>query len=520
MTSEDPEAAEESDRLCALPTPQEIQTPLKNMDDFIKLGWYCTLVLLAAEGMTLTSLSSMVYMVYAGATPTVVIGCGNYYFNKSESCEEIRLFQKTRQCRLIMDHQFVSVNVEFEMVCEESSVVKNSISYQMAGVLFGAAVAGHVSDSFGRRNTLLISLLGLAGFFLSRRHLLKISYRGLTAVQGVYLVENIPKKHRMWINTVITWSPNFIIFPPIVYLCWTWRNLSLFTGAASLISALLLCLVYESPRWMIQKGRIAEARETLEKIRKINRDTCSVEAGQIEAMLRHEQTIFDSRLRKQKKYTIFDIFCTWQYFTWTTTICFGIFVASLVNYGLLFNMEKLSGSLYWNNFFFGVIRWIVNIAVGAADYFFKWVGRKAINFFAMGYIIVSLSIICLLYVRDLQEEGAWLIRYSTIGVTAMTSQLYLAKFMITSELFPTAVRNLAVSTLSVSSRVGTIVAPQLFFFATWSPVLPFFVLLIFSTIDWVACQVLLPETKNKNLENNLPSKDKRIFYRKHSLTES
>uniref|UniRef100_A0A1I7XID0 MFS domain-containing protein n=1 Tax=Heterorhabditis bacteriophora TaxID=37862 RepID=A0A1I7XID0_HETBA len=80
-----------------------------------------------------------------------------------------------------------------------------------------------------------------------------------------------------------------------------------------------------------------------------------------------------------------------------------------------------------------------------------------------------MSIICGLYWHDLQKQEAWIIRCCTIGVTAMTSQLYLAKFMITNELFPTAVRNLAVAALSVSSRIGTIMAPQLFYLGFHEP---------------------------------------------------
>ncbi|KIH51895.1 hypothetical protein ANCDUO_18009 [Ancylostoma duodenale] len=162
--------------------------------------------------------------------------------------------------------------------------------------------------------------------------------------------------------------------------------------------------------------------------------------------------------------------------------------------------------------------------VGVGDYFCRRVGRKLINFVAITFIMGALAIICGLYLQGLQMREAWVIRYCTIGVTAMTSQassytLYIAKFMITNELFPTAVRNIAVSALSVASRLGTIIAPQLFYLADVLPVLPYMVLLVLSLLDCISFQFFLPETKGTNLENHLPPKDQRIFYRKQSVLE-
>ena len=72
-------------------------------------------------------------------------------------------------------------------------------------------------------------------------------------------------------------------------------------------------------------------------------------------------------------------------------------VASLLNYGLMFNMEKLSGSLYWNNVIFGILRWFINISAGLADYFLECFGRKMVNSSAMMYIVPALVAIIAIY---------------------------------------------------------------------------------------------------------------------------
>uniref|UniRef100_A0A1I7XIX6 MFS domain-containing protein n=1 Tax=Heterorhabditis bacteriophora TaxID=37862 RepID=A0A1I7XIX6_HETBA len=226
--------------------------PVKNMDDFIKLGWYCTRVLSASEFMTLTALSSMVYMVYAGISPTV-IGCGSISFNSTEyACENLSAVRLQTNCTPQLEYQFYSVNVEFDLLCDDSKLVKNSISIQMIGVLIGALIAGQLSDLYGRRTILICSLLGFAAFslgtslttsfiqFTMLRAIVGFFTGGLSAVQGVFLIENVPVRHRMWINTVITWSPNFIIFPMIAYLCGDWRTLAGVSAVISLVAAVNL----------------------------------------------------------------------------------------------------------------------------------------------------------------------------------------------------------------------------------------------------------------------------------------
>ena len=66
-----------------------------------------------------------------------------------------------------------------------------------------------------------------------------------------------------------------------------------------------------------------------------------------------------------------------------------------------------------------------------------------------------------------------LLRVTTLSAAAMCSQLYIVNAVVTSELFPTAVRNLAASFGQIASRTGAIMAPHLFYLAVdWSP-LPF-----------------------------------------------
>lgn len=41
----------------------------------------------------------------------------------------------------------------------------------------------------------------------------------------VFLTENIPKKHRLWVSCLLTYSPNYVIFAGVAYWAGDWRHL-------------------------------------------------------------------------------------------------------------------------------------------------------------------------------------------------------------------------------------------------------------------------------------------------------
>ncbi|PAV61991.1 hypothetical protein WR25_00570 isoform C [Diploscapter pachys] len=536
----------EPDEVVLEPVPAETHKNAATLSDFAQLGPYLYLILIVIECSTLTSLSSMVYMVYAGYKPSLIPSCNLSQYNNFTSpngCNLLGLYRnESTACRPSLSYQFYSVNVEFNMLCEDGKAVKNSITYQMVGVLIGAFVFGQISDMFGRKRVrkirvhqkftsffqvLIIVLLGISIFslltanvgnfvqFLMTRIAVGFFTGGLSAVQGVFLIENIPKRHRMWVNTIVTWSPNYIFFPLIAYLCYTWRKLSLFTSGISLLACILLAFTFESPRWMIQKGRISEARNAIAKIRKINGDTNEVDAAHIEEILADEEKMYANKHKSSgKKYTFYHIVCTKTYLIWTLTLCYGVISASLINYGLLFNIETLSGSLFWNSSLYGIVRWSTNCFVGSSDYFIPKFGRKTLHLVAVVFIVVAVITISILYTIGGQNDYNLYIRYITIAVTAIASQLSLTKMMTCSELFPTAIRNVAISAVSICSRAGVALSPQLFYLADIKLILPYIVVATLCMIDLVVFQLNVPETKNKTLENHLPPKSERLFYRR------
>ncbi|RCN34697.1 hypothetical protein ANCCAN_19448, partial [Ancylostoma caninum] len=128
----------------------------------------------------------------------------------------------------------------------------------MLGVMIGSLSSGQISSSFGRKKPLVICLamtgiLSLATYFVTDliqftaiRFVLGIFTGGHSTVVVVYLLENIPKKSRMWINTAISYSPNVIILGIIAYFFQHWRTLALVISALHIPAVALMLYLHES----------------------------------------------------------------------------------------------------------------------------------------------------------------------------------------------------------------------------------------------------------------------------------
>ncbi|CAO4375209.1 unnamed protein product [Caenorhabditis nigoni] len=140
----------------------------------------------------------------------------------------------------------------------------------------------------------------------------------------VFMVEDIPRNHKMWIQNSITWSPNLILFPFVAWLCEDWRTMSKVIAAASLATFAAVYTLQESPRWLIQKGRVEDARRALVKIRKTDKLYDETTEKQLDETLRIEMEKHVKKSKKAKKYTFIHLFCTWKMMVQSLTFITGM----------------------------------------------------------------------------------------------------------------------------------------------------------------------------------------------------
>ncbi|CAO4375219.1 unnamed protein product [Caenorhabditis nigoni] len=79
----------------------------------------------------------------------------------------------------------------------------------------------------------------------------------------------------------------------------------------------------------------------------------------------------------------------------------------------------------------------------------------------MLFTLLSLAVVAVFIFYT--GKGGQVMSVRTTVAIAMCSQLFIAKYMMVNELYPTAVRNVAVSAVSMMSRIGSMFSPQLFY---------------------------------------------------------
>jgi sugar porter (SP) family MFS transporter len=171
------------------------------------------------------------------------------------------------------------------------------------GAALGAVVSGRLADSWGRRITILaLSVLFLAGtatcvfaptfeVMVIGRVILGLAVGGASAVVPVYLAELAPSEirgslaGRNEVMIVVGQLAAFVV-NAVIGTVWgehegVWRYMLAVAALPAFALLIGMLRVPESPRWLVEKGRTAEARAVLETIR--SRERADAEIADVES---------------------------------------------------------------------------------------------------------------------------------------------------------------------------------------------------------------------------------------------
>ncbi|CAI4222268.1 unnamed protein product [Auanema sp. JU1783] len=504
--------------------------PLRKVDDFFELDCFQLIVLLFNEFLIYTMLSNMVFNIF-GISKAELRGCDDEIFNGTIA-ERCNYFLNTNCTKPIVHYEFQSTVAEFELYCparQETYLgsimasmgvvnrAKFSTTIQMIGIIIGSAAAGQLSDLYGRKKITLSFLILIfvtsfvstfsidMDFYIIMRFLIGLAGGGLNTVSGIYIVEMLPANHRIWLSTVITWAPNYLLFALIAKLTGTWRGLS-FVNSMITLAAVFICafLLPESPKFLVQKRREQDFLKALLYVNRFKRTRNQYAEEEIEAF------VFANKLRtheeKQKKYSFRHLYSNNQLAIRTMVCSISMFSLSFVTYGLIFNLDVIKGSIYLNTAFSGMLRWIVGATIALSDHFgHKYVGRRRLHYTTMSVIATCMALTFAIYATGREKELATLIQCLTLFAFGTTGSLFLQILIVASELFPTGVRNLAVANINVCGRIGNVFGPMVFSLPPVISGLPYMIMSALCFLDVGLFAFFIPETKGVPLPNDMPA---------------
>ncbi|KAM6919983.1 solute carrier family 22 member 21-like [Lycodopsis pacificus] len=430
-------------------------------------------------------------------------GCSRYKLNGNWT-DTARPSNDTEQCldgwAFSTEGYTATIVSEWDLVCDNAWKVPFSTSLFFVGVLIGSFISGDLSDRFGRRPVFFFTMALLTVTPLIQAASVSwIMFCILNALRGLgyfnYIVslvlwsEMLSQTTRMGfalLGHCVGFGVGYALLPLVAYFIRGWRMLLVATAVPGFLFIPAWWLIPESPRWLLQKGRVTEAELVIRVLAKRNR----VPAPEVIFRADECLELMQNKGEEEQTYTYLDLIRTPNLRNITILSVFIWISTSMVFYGLSLNTSNLNGDVYLNCFISAAIDIVV---YGATWALAKHVSRPTILFSTLMFCGIMLLVIKLVP-EDMHVMLQVLALLGKAGVSAAYSMI----FVFFTELIPTVVRNMGLGIASTAGRMGTIICPYVIYMGVYSKILPY---MVFGTITIIAAAVsmLLPDTRNSKL---------------------
>ncbi|XP_048457028.1 solute carrier family 22 member 2-like [Rhincodon typus] len=395
---------------------------------------------------------------------------------------------------------FPSIVTEFELVCADAWKVDLTQACLNVGFMFGTIIMGYAADTFGRKlcflfATFVTTVSGLLlafspnyTWFVIFRTLQGLFSRGGWLCSYVLITELVVSGYRRTAGILhqVSFSFGIMLLPAIAYFVPAWRNLQLAITIPNFLFLTYYWLVPESPRWMLSQKKDEEAMKILQQVAKRNGHTLSMKA---------EATTMEKNDEKVNRPSIVQLVRTPQMRKHTLILMVNWFTSALVYQGLVMRLGTLGGNIYLDFFISGAVEIPASVIIILV---IERIGRRLP--FAAGGLVSGGS--CLLVVF-IPENLTWLkTAVACLGRLGITVVFEMVCF-VNTELYPTFLRNFAVSACGVLCDIGGVVSPFIVYrlAAIWieMPLVVFGVTGLFAGV----LVLLLPETKGVPLPDTI-----------------
>ncbi|NWX43978.1 S22A7 protein, partial [Steatornis caripensis] len=368
----------------------------------------------------------------------------------------------------VYDHsQFTStISTQWDLVCEQRGLNQATATFFFIGVTMGAVVFGYLSDRFGRKAMLLLSLVCSVIFGMLSAASISYSMLAITrtltgvALSGVSLIilplgmEWVDIQHRTFsgILTSIFWSIGNMLLAVVGYLVREWHWLLVAVTGPCLLSIVCLWWVPESARWLIANGKVKQAHRNLLRCARMNgrKDFTLFPSFHLSQALRRMAT----DKKPGRSYSYISLFRTPV--LRKISLCSGAvwFGVAFSYYGMSMKLTGFGLNMYLSQFVFGITeipaKMIMYVLVNRIGRRQSQAWSLILNGLCIGAnIIIPKSFTSLRSVVAIMGKG-----FSEAAFTTV--------YLYTSELYPTVLRQNGMGYTSFVARLGGALAPLVF----------------------------------------------------------
>jgi SP family arabinose:H+ symporter-like MFS transporter len=400
------------------------------------------------------------------------------------------------------------------------------VSCALLGCIIGVSLSGQLSDKFGRKIVLIVSailfLTSALGCMFSDSFTTLIIFRltgGLgigiaSMVSPLYISEFSPSRFRgkmvslyqlaLTIGIVVAYFSNAYLAGHAgdtfdgkifgrIFSAEVWRAMLGLGAVPALVFLIALLSVPESPRWLLLKGRLGQAKDVLIKI-----DGAQAAASEISAFNRLGDNNANNSLKELFTPVYRKALWVGLLLPFLSQVC-GI--NAVIYYGprILEQAHFTLGNALGGQVTIGLVNVIFTfVAIFTVD---KW-GRRPLLFTGIGGAVVSLIIIGGLFALNV-TSGPWILIFILIFIACFAFSFGPVCWVVVGEIFPNAIRGKAMALATFSLWAGNfligLLTPLLLERAGPSWTFWLFAILC-SPALWITWK-LIPETKGKSLEN-------------------
>ncbi|KAF4098147.1 organic cation/carnitine transporter 2 [Onychostoma macrolepis] len=402
---------------------------------------------------------------------------------------------------------------EWDLVCSDDWRAPLTSSIFFCGVLTGSVISGQMSDRFGRKIVLFVTM-GIQTVFtfiqvFSPSWLIfclllflvgmgQISNYVAGFVLGMEILSPCIRDIFSTLGVCLFFSIGYMMLPLAAYFLRDWRMLLLAFTVPCLFYVPLWWFIPESPRWLVSQGRVAEAEVILRKAARMN----GVEAPDV---------IFPPILSREnagklQSYSLFDLVKSTN-IRCITALLFLVWSSVSIGYSALsLNTSNMHGNIYLNCFLSAVVE--VPALIMAWLMLRYWPRRLSLS------STLSFGGLVLLFIhlipQHMSSVSISLVMLGKFGLSAAFSMAYPAS----AELYPTVLRNTALGACSMSSRVGSILAPYVIYLGGYYRSLPYILTGSLNVLSGLLC-LLLPESLGSPLPETISHMQTAGFRKRH-----
>jgi SP family arabinose:H+ symporter-like MFS transporter len=386
-----------------------------------------------------------------------------------------------------------------------------TVSSLLVGCIIGVMSSGKPGDLLGRRNTLIAAALMFAmsaigsalsthiGFFILFRFIGGLAVGTASMLSPMYISEISPAKNRgtlvslnqmaIVIGILLAFFSNYLIAGTGIN-CWRWMLAVM--SLPAILFFITLIFVPESPRWLIQKGRVEEAYSILKRINGV--ETATLELSAIEQSISSENHENYPKLFSKELRPILGIGILIAIFSQVTGINAIMYYAPLI----FKNIGNGTESALIQTAFIGGINFLFTlVAIFTID---KW-GRKPLLITGSIGMIISLTVITIAYFLN-KLDGYLILFFIFTFIASYAASLGPVSWVVISEIFPNKMRSKAMSLTIVglwtSNFLVTLTFPAILNRLGGGVAFLFFDVMCVLLLVFIVFKV--PETKGRSLE--------------------